>query len=121
MNEGDALLAQIRLMVSQRVPADQVETITELVARSVVAIMENPQFFYMLPKVHELRVENENLRQHLMLATAQLNRVMGIPMQPRKRPAKKKAAKKVPVKRAPTVRVKPSTKNSAFKRGARGA
>ena len=112
--EGDALLAYIRTEVSGRVHPNQVDVVTELVAVTVTRIMADPRFFERLVKVQELRAENQALRQHLAIATANLNRMSpGIVFVPRKKVAPRKGDfYKVPVKKAPAVRVRPAQKRA---------
>ena len=115
--EGDALLAYIRAEVTGRVPPTLVDRVTEVVAVTVTKIMADPRFFERLSKVQALRAENDALRQHLAIATANLNRANqggGVVFMPRKKAAPRKAApaRKVPMKKAPTVRVKPAQKRT---------
>ena len=115
-NEGDQLLAYIRAEVTRRVTASQVEAVTAVVATTVTKIMADPRFFESLSKVQQLRAENHALREHLAIATAQLNRQpQGIVFVPRKKAAPRRAApaaRKIPVKKAPAVRVKPAQKRT---------
>jgi hypothetical protein len=111
--EGDALLTFIRSQVTGRVHATHVDAVTEVVAITITKIMADPRFFERLTKVQDLRAENHALREHLAIATAQLNRG-GVVMMPRKKAAPRKAAaaRKIPVKKAPAVRVKPAQKRT---------
>jgi hypothetical protein len=125
MNEGDELLGMIRQAVSQYpLPVQQQEMVTEIVGRTVIAVMSNPRFLNRLLIVQQLQHENVALRQHLMQLQAFL-RQHGTPVKapPRKKAAKKAPAKKKPVARSPQVRVKGSTPGNrrAFKQGYRGS
>jgi hypothetical protein len=122
--EGDELLAMIRTELRRRrVPPSDLDLLTEIVGRTVVAVMSTPKFYDRLRVVLELRQENELLRYHLASTQAMLNRLVKSRMpttKPKPKPRKKAAPRKSPVvKKAPGVRVKGSTaaNRKAFREG----
>jgi hypothetical protein len=111
--EGDQLLRMIRQLVHGRVHPSQEEIVVEIVARVVVHIFNDPNFYSHLRLVIDLQSRIVQLERALAITTQQ-QRVA--------RPVKK-AAKKMPVKKAAPVkkaskRAYPNVKQ--FKRGAAG-
>ena len=120
--EGDQLLGIIRDLVHGRVPLHLEEATTEVVARTLVHIMGDPNLYNHLRVVMDLQRENWNLKQQII----HLQRIIssyGHPVRNGQGPkiAVKKAAprKKAIVKKAVAKRPPPSNVR-AFKRGVAG-
>lgn len=115
MTEGDELLQMIREIVAfHGVPPAQRAVVSDVAARVVVMVLQQPHFYQNLKVVLDLRQQNDLLRQQLAHVSALVYRE-GLKRQPvKKRPPVKKAVGT----RAPKVTVKSATK--AFKKGASG-
>jgi len=116
--EGDHLLSMIRQIVHGRVPEMYEELVVEAVARTVVVIFSDPNFYGHLKLVQDLQSR-----------IVQLERVVSLYQQgqvpPRvvvskvyKAPAKK-AAKKLPAKKA-TKKAPASLNVRQFRKGSQG-
>ncbi len=122
--ESDDLWKYVHAVVSERVPPEHREAVTELVARTTAHILTTPEFLFGLRVVRDLRDENERLRRAVVtLQSAHMPapRARKRAAAPRKAPAKKAAPRKAaaPRKNAAAKKV-PAAQKRAFKKGARG-
>jgi hypothetical protein len=108
--EGDQLLGVIRGMVHGRVHPSQEEATVEIVARTVVVIMSDPQYYSHLRLVIDLQSRIIQLERALAAYQGRMAPA----------PVKKVAAKKSPAPRKPTKKPAFGHNVKQFKRGAQG-
>lgn len=115
--EGDQLLEVIRSLIHGRVPPGQEETTVEIVTRTVVLIMSDPQYYSHLRLVIDLQSRIMQLERALAIVQNQQRPVMVVA---KKAAVKKKAAaKKMAAPRKVSKKPLPSNVKQ-FRRGASG-
>ena len=118
--ESDDLLRHIYSFVHGRVRPDLEDIVIELVGRTVVTVMTNPEFYSHLTYVQELQREIWNLRQAL-ISYQQADVVRAQRANARRMSAAKKAApRKVAAPRKAAPKKAAPSNVRAFKRGLQG-
>lgn len=103
MNDpGDVLAQMVRQHVATLVSPELVDTMTMVVGQALSTLLGNPTFTSQLLVVHDLQLENQMLKQNVLVLQRMLaaQPVVYRKAAAKKAPAKKAAPRKSPAKKA---------------------